>query len=79
MVEGRVVEVSVDSGVVGSVVCEVSERKGLSRVGELVGWELSGEEGEGEEVSGEVGGDVEWVEDEVLGSGEESKEWLGDR
>ena len=58
--EGRVVEVSVDSGVVGSVVCEVSEHKGLSKVGELVGWELSWEEGEGEEeVSGEVGGEVE--------------------
>ena len=24
-----------------------------------------------------VGGDVEWVEDEVSGSGEEGKEWLG--
>ena len=75
--EGRGVEVSVVSGVVGSVVCEVSECKRLSKVGELVGWELSGEEGE-EEVSGEVGGE-EWAEDEVSGSGEEGKEWLGHR
>ena len=51
----------------------MSERKGLSKVGELVGWELSGGEVE-EEVSGEVGGDVEWAEYEVSGSGEEGKE-----
>ena len=35
--EDKTVEVSVDSGVVGSVECEVSVPKGLSEVGELVG------------------------------------------
>ena len=58
----------------------MSERKGLSIPGELVSRGLSGEKGEGgEEVSGEVGGDVEWVVDVVSGSGEDGKEWLGQR
>ena len=43
-------------------------------------WELSGDEGEGEEeVPGEVGGEVEGVEDEMFGSSEEGKEWFGHR
>ena len=71
-----VVEVSEVSGVVGSVVCEVSVRVGLSAVVEFVCCKSSGEEGL---VSGEVGGEVDGVEGEDSGLVGGAKEWLGHR
>ena len=71
-----VVEVSEVSGVVGSVVCEVSVRVGLSAVVEFVRCRSSGEEGL---VSGEVRGEVDGVEGEDSGLVGGAKEWLGHR
>ena len=70
------VEVSEVSGVVGSVVCEVSVHVGLSAVVEFVRCKSSGEEGL---VSGEERREVDGVEGEDSGLVEGAKEWLGHR